>query len=101
LALKRSYKKPTGELALFRKIVIERGSFSEISDTPIYDITVSSMMHVIRKSKTEACRLDPRNIIIGTPDEHYQWDNNRWEIADNPKWDWVRKREEELLKQYS
>jgi hypothetical protein len=99
--LKKKLRKPTGELKLFREIVIKRGAFSEKSGTPIYAITVSSMAHLIRKSHSEAARLDSDNIVILTPEEHYILDNEMWKMEGDKEWDWILKKQERLRKQYS
>jgi hypothetical protein len=93
-------RKKTGEKPLFIKIGLERGLYSEVSGRPVPG-TPSNFAHIVRKGKTEACRLDEDNILIMTADEHYDFDNARWRIADLDMWQWVFRKEERLLKQYA
>ncbi len=98
--MKKKYRK-TGELKIFREIVISRGAYSQVSGTPIIPITVSSMAHILPKGgRFPEARLDARNIIILTPKEHTQLDTKRWEVKDDPRWSFVWELEEELLKKY-
>ena len=98
--LKRKPRKPTGEKKMFQKIAIKRGLYSEISGTPVPG-SPSNFAHIVRKSLTEACRLDPDNIVILTAEEHYDFDNARWRVTNLEKWQWLFRKEERLLKQYT
>lgn len=94
-------KKITGELELFRAIVRQRGSKSEVSGENIEDITVSSLAHILSKKMFPAYRLNPDNIIILTPDEHQELDQGSQEyLRTLPEWDFVFEKIEKLKEDY-
>lgn len=96
-------RQPTGELDLFREIVNERGSKSEISGDPIYSITVSNMIHVLAKgqNKYPKFKLYKKNIVIGTREEHDEYDyGSHEELRKKAQWQKFFKLREELLEEY-
>jgi hypothetical protein len=96
---KKPIRKKTGELLLFRQILIERGPFSQVSGKEI-DPGPINFAHVLRKSQYPAARLDPENIIIMTAEEHNIFDNDIWKMEGDPRWDWVVIRRINLLEKY-
>lgn len=81
------------EIDVFNEIWSERPHISELSGEPLpYDksnmgMWVRQFLHVINKGRSNALRLDKRNIMLGTPDEHDHQD--RFEL--------FKKRKIELL----
>lgn len=105
IPLKRSPVKPkrskTGELAVMRLIVEHRGSKSEITGEPIYNITVSSMMHILSKKQYPKFRLYEKNILIVTPHQHYLFDfTPHSDLRLLPEWEKVFKLRDELIEEY-
>ncbi len=93
--------KVTGELDLFRRLVIKRGSKSEISGEPIHDITVSAMSHILSKKMYPAFRLREDNIVIMTPEEHREYDQGSESyLRTLPEWGWFFIKKEQLLEEY-
>jgi hypothetical protein len=64
------------EIDIFNEIWEERPHVSELSGKPLpYDKTnmkmwVCQFLHVINKGRSPSLRLDKRNILLGTPEEH-------------------------------
>ncbi len=103
VSVKRKYKEPTGELEVFKMIIKERGSMSQIGGDPIYNPTVSNMIHILAKGQNKYPKfiLYKKNIIIGTQEEHDEYDFGSHEkLRKNPKWDWVFALRDELLIEY-
>jgi len=103
--LKRSSIKrkaePTGELAMFREIVLKRGARSEISGDRINEITVSSMAHILAKKQYPKFRLKEENICIMTPEEHRRYDQGLHEaLRVLPEWEWLFKKRDMLIGLY-
>lgn len=105
--LKRSplkYKKePTGERNVFAEILKERGAISQISGTRIGFMSPANFIHVLAKgqNKFPKFKLYKKNIIIGTWNEHHQYDNgSHEELRKNPLWKWVFKLRDELIEEY-
>jgi len=69
-SLKRKMRKPTGELALFKKIWEERIHFSQLSYEPILEFDVFCFSHILSKKAFPKFRLKPENIILITREEH-------------------------------
>ncbi len=95
-------KKRTGELEIFQKIWAERDHRSQISGQHLgEEMSVWFMSHIVPKSIAPGLRLDPRNIILKTPDEHATWENKKHTIRDDPKWKWIFELEEKLKIEYN
>jgi hypothetical protein len=97
-------KKVTGEADLFREIWMKRPHVSEISGEPLGDEMCSWMfMHVLSKAQNKypLFKLLPRNIILGTWEEHHIWDKApRSEIINDPKWKSMLDLEKQLKEEY-
>lgn len=90
-------RKPSGELAVFKEIIEERGPYSQVSGQYLGEgLNAWWFSHVVPKSIAPELRLDKRNIILKTPDEHQTWENKKHTIKDNPKWKWIFELEEKL-----
>lgn len=90
-------RKPTGEAKVFQAILEQRGPYSQISGQYLGEgFNPWWFSHVVPKSIAPELRLDERNIILKTPDEHATWENKKHTIRDNPKWKWVFELEEQL-----
>lgn len=102
--------KSTGELALFNEIWDERPHVSEIAPhKPLYPkghaLWINQFSHLCIKGQYEAGRLDKRNIILKTPDEHTLWEHHKDRIFNEEgmileHWFWVVERYEMLRKEY-
>lgn len=66
-------KKVTGELELFKAIWAVRKHVSHFSGEVIQDFAPLHFMHVLSKAKNQYphFKLYPKNIVLGTEDEHY------------------------------
>jgi len=94
-------KKVTGERVVFEEILEERGRYSQISGEYLGEgFNPWWFSHCVPKSIAPGLRLDKRNIILKTPDEHATWENKKHTIRDNPKWKWVFELEEKLKQEY-
>ena len=102
--IKKAKKKETGELEVFREIFKERGGRSEISGAPLYPeghkLFHWQFMHVCPKSIHSKLRLDKRNIMLGTVNEHLLQTNQPHKTKDDPKWAKFWERYEELSERY-
>jgi len=96
-------KKTTGELKLFRELLSHRPFCSFITGKPINEIPKPwNFLHVLPKgqNKYPKFKLNPKNIVLGTLEEHEAWDHNRASIKDNPLWKKMFELEQELLTEY-
>lgn len=101
-------RKPTGERVLFDVIFNTRPQVSCVSgeslasykDTELY---VNLFAHVIPKAKNRypMFKLYDRNIALLTPQEHEQWDDRRWEVENDPRWQCMFALEEILKEEYA
>lgn len=72
-------RKPTGELAMFNEIWIEREHVSFLSGLPLDEFQgtpyyVNMFAHVLDKKKYPSQRLIKTNVILLTPQEHFYLD---------------------------
>lgn len=92
-------RKKTGERALFLRIWSERAHVSEISGRPLVGVEHPrwhwQFMHVLPKGKHEELRLEPRNIMLGTWEEH-ELQTTRPDKCTGPGWDKFWRRQEEM-----
>jgi hypothetical protein len=95
-------RKPTGEGELFDEIWKERPHKSQISDEPINEPRPINFIHVLAKgqNKYPKFKLMKKNIVLGTDEEHFYWDNARHMIARDHKWDFMFDLEAELKEEY-
>ncbi|HRG29357.1 MAG TPA: hypothetical protein PLJ00_15775 [Chitinophagales bacterium] len=88
---KKPKRKITGERALFREIIAERGARSEISGEPLITdennkFWVNQFLHILPKSNYPECRLLKENIMLGTKEEHDVQTKRPDKIKNSPKW---------------
>ncbi len=90
-------RKSTGEAKIFRRILEERGPYSQISGQYLGEgFNPWWFSHIVPKSIAPELRLDERNIILKTPDEHILYENHKHKIRHLPEWEWVFELEEQL-----
>jgi hypothetical protein len=66
--------KSTGQMVVFREIWEERSHVSEVSGEPLGDVLQPIFCsHLLPKGTYKKYRLDKRNIVLKTPDEHRLW----------------------------
>lgn len=101
--LKRNLN-PTGERSIFKVISDIRPHVSFISGQYLgVDMPVSSFAHCLSKAKNKfpLFKLNPKNIILLTFEEHREWDFGlRSTLKTLPEWDKMFKLEAELLAEY-
>lgn len=96
-------KKATGEAIVFQMIWDTRPHKSFISDALIREGKASNFLHVLPKGKNKypEFKLLKKNIVLGTDEEHFIWDNARHLINPNDKgWQKMFALEEELISDY-
>jgi hypothetical protein len=94
-------KKPTGEKELFETIWEQRGPYSEISGQYLGEFNVCYFMHILPKAKNKYphFKLNPDNIVLGTLQEHFNFDNARHKCT-GPEWQKIFDKEAELKEEY-
>ncbi len=95
-------RKATGEREIFDAIWKERPHKSQITGDPIHEPAPINFLHVLAKgqNKYPKYKLLKDNIVIGTDDDHFMWDNARHLIVDNKDWAWMFELESELKARY-
>lgn len=95
-------KKVTGELELFKAIWAVRKHVSHFSGEPIHDFAPVHFMHILPKGKNQYphFKLYPKNIVLGTEDEHYQHHNVARSDWDEPFRKEIERLEAELKSEY-
>lgn len=96
----KTTRKPTGELVLFKEIYEERGPYSQISGEYV-EFNVWCFSHILPKGNYSRFRLDKRNIIIKTPQEHHAWHTETHKLKLLPEWKWVFELYEQLKIEYN
>lgn len=97
-AIKKRFKKPTGEYAMFIEIWNERPHYSEVSGRYLGDeMNVQYMSHILSKGAYPGFRLNPDNIMLKTAEEHAEWEFGN---TDHPMWDKVKEKKEQLKYKY-
>lgn len=105
---KRAKLKPGEEsqVALFKRIIAERGAFSEVSGDPLFELPddpseaefrhwVSQFSHILNKGHHRAFKKREDNIILKTPEEHALWELHKERVVDHCEphlrhaWKWV------------
>lgn len=87
---------------VFQKILEERGSYSQVSGQYLGEgFNPWWFSHIVPKSIATRLRLDPKNIILKTPEEHTLWENHKHKIRDDIKWKWIFELEEQLKQEYN
>ncbi len=95
--IKKSFPKPTGELALFQAIWLSRPHVCEVTGIPIKDFSVHCFMHVLSKKAYPKFRLNHRNILLVAPNVHHEYDNGD---RSKPVFDKVRELHDALISDY-
>ena len=71
---KRAERKGPAQMDVFRQIWAERPHVSEVSGEPLGDVLQPIFFsHLLPKGAYRKYKLDPRNIVLKTPDEHREW----------------------------
>lgn len=101
---KKAYKfkkEPTGEAAVFAQIWKERPHKSQISGKEIKEATATNFLHVLPKAKNKypEFKLLKQNIVLGTKEEHFIWDNARHKAV-GKDWDFMYALEHALKIKY-
>ncbi len=93
-------RKSTGEAKVFRDILEKRGPYSQISGEYLGEgFNPWWFSHCVPKSIAPELRLDERNIILKTPEEHILYENHKHKIRHLPEWEWVFELEEKLKRE--
>jgi len=77
--LKKGKSEPTGELALFKQIYIERKGKCQITGEPI-EFHPISFMHILSKGAYPKYRLNKNNIYMVVADIHLGYDSGSKEF---------------------
>lgn len=101
---KVTFREPTGELALFNAIWNSRPRVSFLSGKAIREFSVNNFAHVLRKAPSSypKFKLYDKNIILLTPQEHMDFDNQAPSdlLRKDPRWEKVFTLKEVLKAQY-
>jgi hypothetical protein len=89
------------EVALGKKIFYERGQRSEINGEFLGDdYSHVFASHVLSKGAYPGFRLNPKNIVLKTYEQHQAWEFSKHKLRGLPEWEWVFKLEELLRQEY-
>lgn len=98
LSNKKSHDK---EIEMMQKLWLERPHISEVSGEYLgEEFEVSFFAHVLGKGAYPSLRTNPKNIVIMTFDEHYMLDHQTHRAKEDPRFDFVFKLKESLIKDY-
>jgi len=99
--LKQKERKPTGELALFKEIYLERGGVCEITGAKI-EFHPICFMHILSKGAYPRFRLYKKNIIMAIADIHINYDGGSKEflLSLYPKANIIYEKKDELRTEY-
>lgn len=106
IKVKKQYKfkkKPTGEKIVFEMIASARKHKSFISGADLFDLRASNFAHVLPKAKNKypEFKLNPKNIVLLTDDEHHEWDHgSREELKKMSEWQKMFELEAKLKEEY-
>lgn len=101
--IKQKPRKPTGELVLFQSIWETRPHVSFVSGVDLgEEMNVSMFSHLLTKAAYPGYRLYDKNIVLKTPQEHFQWHNLPREklLEKSPNWQKVFDLYDELQHEY-
>lgn len=91
-----------GELKCFQEIWNTRTHFSEVSGTPLgYKMQVIFFSHILPKGNYPEYRLNKKNILLKTAQEHHDWEFFRHKLRDIPQWKKIFELEEKLKEEYN
>jgi len=102
-------KEPTGEREVFNSILKSRGNRSQIINPQtgkgdvIWNPRPINFIHVLAKgqNKYPKFKLYEKNIILGTDEQHFEYDNgSHEELRKLPEWEWVFELRDELIEEY-
>lgn len=83
-------RKPTGERPLFIALWAKCGGKSEVSGEPLFPpehhLFHFQGSHLLPKGRYPDYRLDPRNIVMITCEEHQQWHEHPASCDNDPAW---------------
>lgn len=98
---KTGFKKPTGELAIFKEIFKERGGKCQVTGKAI-DFHPISFMHVLSKGAFPKFRLKKENIVMVLPEIHELYDcaSKLHLLSKYPKAEFIYQKKEELKIEY-
>lgn len=98
----KTQKKQTGELEIYKEIWNERPHKSEIDGTYLgEELQPIFFSHILSKGAYPSYRLDKRNIILKTPEQHQLWEfGDKKELRKDPNWNIVFERFDELKFEY-
>lgn len=99
--LKQKSKEPTGELAMFKEIFVERKGICAVTSRPI-TFHPMSFMHILSKGAYPKFRLVKKNIVMVIPEIHDMYDNGgkEWFLSQYPKAQFIYDLKEELKIEY-
>lgn len=90
------------ELSLGERLWNQRGRMSEISGQPLGDhYSHFFAAHVLAKGAYGRFRLNPKNIVLMTPEEHMLFDQRTDKAKQMPEFEWVFKLLEVLKAEYN
>ena len=93
-------RKATGEAELYDQIWKDRPHVSQFSGEKLHEMNVCCFLHVLPKSTYPRFRLEKRNIMLGTFDEHYMQTNiprEKWNPSFRKQWEEI---EDKLKSEY-
>lgn len=99
-------RKPTGELPVFKEIMRDKLTkegklYSEISGEEIQNASQMNFHHILPKLQYPGFRLEKKNIIVVTDDEHFLIHNGSIkELRLNPLWKNYFEKVEQLKEEY-
>ncbi len=105
--IKQKANSPTGEKAMFDMIWEASPHLSYVSGTPLdrwehSPLYVNMFSHILPKGKYPLARLDERNIVLLTPQEHIDWHSYTKEklLSKDPRWIKVFELYDKLKEEY-
>ena len=102
---KRGVRKVSGEKVLFDLLFEERAKVSQVSGKPLISDKNHfqfywQFSHILTKGAYPKYRGLKENIKLVTPEEHDLWEHHKDKIKDDPKWQWVFDKAEQLKSKY-
>lgn len=92
--------KVTGEAALLKKLIKERGPWSQIGGGDLvpegHEKWHWQIFHILGKGEYPELRLEPSNVILATWQEQDDWTKRKHTLRDKPEWKWVFDQEEAM-----
>jgi hypothetical protein len=89
------------QVELFRWVWENRPHRSEISGDPLgYEMNAWFFAHVLPKGSYRLSKLDHKNIVLMTPEEHTLYDHQTDKARKDVRYDWLFLYREHLTRQY-